>query len=250
MDTVFKRYRFENMQDSDGEYFDFECTALRTTDGDVYLKLRDFSVLLGFDNITKAHSCIPKDCKISWWRLKKKLDMEFDCGSSTKEAPTPSTLFVDDIGLITLTMFLQERRGCKYANFICRHAIPSIRFDRVSGVSINYHDEVLGDGYVYVSTNNEYSRNNIYLIDVSFDPDHSLSTLNKAHAYDELHCVKSYNVGDYCVEAGSLLSDVLKSYRIKGDFYRLGNKEMKLISDTLCNIENMNVMKTDDEADS
>ncbi|ABO37352.1 Bro23 [Heliothis virescens ascovirus 3e] len=240
MDTVFKRYHFEKVQDSDGEYFDFECTALRTTNGDVYLKLRDFSVLLGFDNITKAHSCIPKDCKISWWRLKKKLDIEFDCGISSKEAPTPGTLFVDDIGLITLTMFLLERRGCKYANFICRHAIPSIRFDRISRVCIK-------DGYVYVSTNSEYSKNDIYLIDVSFDPDHSLSTLNKAHAYDELHCVQSYNVGDYCFEAGSMLSEVLKSYRIKGDFYRLGDKEMKLIRDTLCNIENMNAIKTDDE---
>ncbi|CAF4947123.1 unnamed protein product [Pieris macdunnoughi] len=82
---------------------DFKCWAYVTKDNNIYCKLKEFALLLGYENVKKAYRIVPDEWKCSWKKL--------DTITAHLETPPnwhPETLFVSKPGIYALFFVFEE----------------------------------------------------------------------------------------------------------------------------------------------
>ena len=98
---------------------DFKCWAYITKDNNIYCKLKEFALLLGYENVQKAYRIVPDGWKCPWNKL-----TPFTAHLETPPNWHPETLFVSEPGIYALLVRSNKSQAKKIMHFIYEEVLP------------------------------------------------------------------------------------------------------------------------------
>lgn len=155
-----QRYNFPlAVSGDDGS--NFECWAVVTSDNNVFCKLKEFAILLGYVKVDKAYQLIDDRWKFTWNKLCNKLTLS---GSQPPSNWHPETLFVSEAGIYALLARSNKPEAKKFMSFVYEKVLPSIRQKGEyisSDKKLNEISNILYDIVDLVKSNKNYCQNMI-----------------------------------------------------------------------------------------
>lgn len=101
---------------------EFDCWAYVDDKNNVFCKLKEFAILLGYSNVKMAYKIIPDMWKVTWAKLVSQRDH-----LETPPNWHPETLFVSEPGIYALIGRSYKPQARKFMQFVYEDVLPSIR---------------------------------------------------------------------------------------------------------------------------
>lgn len=105
---------------------DFTCSAVRTPDNEIYVKLKDISLYLGYKNVKKAYALLDKRWLTTWRELEVKM------GFPKGRLIVPSnwqggTKMASEAAVYSLLFRSKKPLAKTFRHYVCETVLPSIR---------------------------------------------------------------------------------------------------------------------------